>query len=145
MKIQQIFFSIPQKATPEEINQKEEEAKEALKRITKGEEFEELISKFSRNPSVRVEKDCGFFKRGELLPPLEKAAFSLKEGGVSSIIRSPLGYHIIKVLEKKGAKPRPLKEVEDKIYDLLFQGEIEKEFDRFMKDLRKETLIEIRL
>ena len=42
------------------------------------------------------------------MPELEEAAFKLKAGEISDLIRSPEGFHILRVMEKKGGEPKPL-------------------------------------
>jgi len=46
-----------------------------------------------------------------LIPELEEVAFKLEEGQISEVIRSPHGFHILRLLERKGGTPQPFAEV----------------------------------
>jgi len=75
---------------------------ELRKRIMNGESFETLAILYSEGPSASNGGEIGFLGKGELDPEYAKAAFSLKEGGVSKIIKSEFGYHIIQLIERRG-------------------------------------------
>ena len=73
----------------------------AQARIAAGERFEKIAFELSEDPSAKDSGDIGFISRGAIgLPEFESAAFSLDAGAVSSIAKSKLGYHLIKVVEK---------------------------------------------
>ncbi|MCF8303470.1 MAG: peptidylprolyl isomerase [Bacteroidales bacterium] len=72
-------------------------------RIINGESFSTLAVLYSQDKGTAKEGgDLGLVKRGELFPEVEAAAFRLKEGEVSNIVRSEVGYHIVKLLERRG-------------------------------------------
>lgn len=77
----------------------EQEAKELLDRLTKGESFAKLAMEKSLCPSKKSGGDLGTFGRGQMVKPFELAAFALQKGQVSSIIKTSFGYHVIKRLE----------------------------------------------
>lgn len=80
-----------------------EEAKAILDSIKAGADFAELAKKYSQDPgSASQGGDLGFVKRGVFYPEFESAAFSLSTGQMSGIVESPVGYHIIQLLEKRG-------------------------------------------
>ena len=64
---------------------------------------------------VRIGGDLGYFKKGELLPAFEKEALRLQVGEVSGIIRTDFGFHIIKLLDRKGGEPLPFEEIKEKV------------------------------
>jgi peptidyl-prolyl cis-trans isomerase SurA len=73
-----------------------------LMRAKAAEDFSELAKKYSEDPSANQGGDLGFLKKGEILPEFEMKAFSLKPGEISDLVQTSLGYHIIKLEEKKG-------------------------------------------
>lgn len=98
-------------------------AEALLEKINKGDDFEKLARAVSQDEATAGKGgDLGYFKKGDLIKPLEKAAFLLKKGQVSQPVKSGLGWHIIKVEDIKEARTRPLEEVRDKI-----EAEIRKE------------------
>lgn len=84
-----------------------EKAKEKITeirdRIIKGEDFATLAILYSEDESTASKGgEVGFSDRGDLDPDFEAAAFKLKEGDVSPVITSKYGYHIIKLIERRG-------------------------------------------
>ncbi len=74
------------------------------KRILDGENFNALAVLYSEGPSSTQGGDIGCAAKAELDPEYAKAAFSLKPGGISNIVESEYGYHIIKLYDRKDNK-----------------------------------------
>jgi peptidyl-prolyl cis-trans isomerase SurA len=71
--------------------------------ITKGENFATLANLYSMDPgSMTKGGDLGMVGRGETYTEFEAAAFSLKPGEVSPVIKTEKGYHIIQLIERRG-------------------------------------------
>ena len=82
---------------------------EAIKARTTKEDFGTLASQTSEDPGSKAKKgDLGFFGRGAMVKEFADAAFALPPGHISEIVKSPYGYHLIKVLEKKEAQEATL-------------------------------------
>ncbi len=71
------------------------------RRILDGEKFTTLAVLYSEGPSASKGGEIGFMGKGELDGEYAKAAFSLKAGGVSTIVESSFGYHIIQLIERR--------------------------------------------
>ena len=71
------------------------------RRILDGEKFTTLAVLYSEGPSASQGGELGFLGRAELDAEYAKAAFSLKEGGVSTIVESSFGYHLIQLIERR--------------------------------------------
>jgi peptidyl-prolyl cis-trans isomerase C len=73
-------------------------AQDLRKRILAGEDFAQLAEKESDDTgSAPKGGDLGFFHRGQMVPSFEQAAFALQPGDLSEPVKSPFGYHLIKV------------------------------------------------
>lgn len=84
-----------------------EKLEKILEMINNGESFDDLAKKYSQDPgSGSRGGDLGFTKRGDFVKEFEKVAFGLNEGEVSGIVESQFGFHIIKLIEKRGEKIR---------------------------------------
>lgn len=71
-------------------------------KLIEGADFAELAKEYSDGPSGVNGGNLGFFGKGMMVKPFETAAFALMPGEISEVIETQFGYHIIKVLEKKG-------------------------------------------
>jgi peptidyl-prolyl cis-trans isomerase SurA len=87
----------------EEMDATRERLKGLRQRIMNGENFAALATLYSEDPgSSRKGGDIGFVNRGQLYPEYEAAAFGLKKGEISDIVKSKAGYHIIQLIERRG-------------------------------------------
>ena len=77
----------------------EHEAKTVLDRLSKGEKFSNIAREVSLCPSRKQGGDLGTFTRGKMVKEFENAAFALQKGGISTVVKTKFGYHIIKRLE----------------------------------------------
>jgi peptidyl-prolyl cis-trans isomerase SurA len=78
-------------------------AKSLLDSLKNGADFGELARKYSDDPgSASDGGNLGWAKRGLFYPEFEAAAFSLNKGEISGIVKTPVGYHIIQLLDKRG-------------------------------------------
>ncbi|KKZ97611.1 MULTISPECIES: peptidylprolyl isomerase PrsA [Bacillus cereus group] len=92
----------------------ENEAKEIKKKLDAGASFEELAKQESQDLLSKDKGgDLGYFNSGRMAPEFETAAYKLKVGQISNPVKSPNGYHIIKLTDKKDLKPYD--EVKDSI------------------------------
>jgi peptidyl-prolyl cis-trans isomerase SurA len=93
------------------------------KRIVAGEKFAKVAAEVSEDPgSANSGGDLGFFRRGQMEPALEDAAFDLPPGRLSQPVRTPYGWHLVETIERDtvrspagvdslGADGKPLVEV----------------------------------
>jgi peptidyl-prolyl cis-trans isomerase SurA len=80
-----------------------EKAVAILDSIKAGEDFAKLAKKYSDDPGSAAQGgDLGFVKKGVFYPEFEEAAFKLNPNELSGIVESPVGFHIIQMLERRG-------------------------------------------
>jgi parvulin-like peptidyl-prolyl isomerase len=70
-------------------------AEDLLARVKAGESFEELARTHSDCPTAEKGGDLGFFKKGRMVKPFEDAAFTLNVDGISGVVETKFGYHLI--------------------------------------------------
>ena len=145
VQVQQIFFTVARDSSKEQIAGVEKEAQAVLEKAKKGEDFSELARKYSRSPEAKDGGVLGYFKQKELLPELDEAVFQMKIGEISRLVRSPDGFHILRVMDRKGGEPKPFLDVQNRLREEMMQAESEKQFKQWMKDLKEKAYIEIKL
>jgi parvulin-like peptidyl-prolyl isomerase len=94
----------------------EAEAQAALARLKAGEPFEKVARAISKDPATAVRGGkLAPFRRGTLVPEFEDAAFRLKVGETSGIVKTQFGFHIIRKLGEKMLPPRTLADAKEEI------------------------------
>ncbi|MFZ2323316.1 MAG: peptidylprolyl isomerase [Ignavibacteriaceae bacterium] len=74
-----------------------------LDSIKAGKDFAEMAKKYSDDPGSAAQGgDLGFVKRGVFYPEFEEVAYKLNVGQISGVVESPVGFHIIQLLERRG-------------------------------------------
>lgn len=110
-----ILFKLAATDSEELQQQQMEKAQEVLAKAQEGDDFAELAKEFSEGPTGPNGGDLGFFSKGQMVPEFENAVFSLQPGGISEIVKTAFGYHIIKLEEITEASTTPLENVKDAI------------------------------
>ncbi|MBW1666830.1 MAG: peptidylprolyl isomerase [Deltaproteobacteria bacterium] len=138
-----IFLGLKEGKNPEKVRELYAKAQGLVERLRAGEDFVEMARRFSEGPGAEEGGDLGIFKVDQLEPGLRKVVTSLPEGGISDPIIVPAGIQIIKLVKKKGGKQRPLSEVRDAIYSILYQEEVNKRYNSWIKELRENSYTRI--
>jgi peptidyl-prolyl cis-trans isomerase SurA len=105
--LQHILVLVPQQATPEQIDTRRRRALLALSELRKGTAFAEVSATFSEAPDALQGGNLGWRAAGRLPSLFLEALEKLKPGEVSDILRSPNGFHIVKLLEKRSKDKAP--------------------------------------
>ncbi len=138
VQVAHIVFRLDQDAPPDKVVATTAKAQELYERIKKGADFAALAKQYSEDPSGANGGDLGWFKPGELLDDLEKAAARLKVGEVSEPVRTKVGLHLLKVEAREGAAHQNLDELSDQIKQQLYNAALEERFQKWLtEDLRK--------
>ena len=140
-----ILFVIPKDATPDEVKEIKKKCQTVLEKIKGGSDFGEMALLYSQDTSSKDMGDLGYFKKGELVPAFEREALRLKIGEVSGIVRTEFGFHIIKLLDRKGLEPLPFEEVKERIQTDYYESEMEKAYKQYLSTLKEKSIIEIKL
>lgn len=119
----------------------EEDAKMVLSELEQGKDFAELAKKYSTDEITSSNGgDLGYFGKGRMVPEFEEAAFKLKTGEISDIVKSEFGYHIIKVTGQRSSLT--LDDVKDYIKNNLISSKKEEKFNDLLDEWEKKSKIE---
>jgi foldase protein PrsA len=124
----------------------EDEAKKMLERVKAGENINELALQYSVDPTAKENKGViDYFRKGEMVQAFETAAFALKPGEISDLVKTDYGFHIIKLEDKKfeklddiaaELKTSMIKDKKDKTYQgLLVEMRTKAEIKKYPKNL----------
>jgi len=141
VNIGHILLKLPPDAEDEEI----EKAKATLRKVREQKaDFRELAKKHSACDSAAQGGDLGFHGRGQLYPPLEAAAFKLKENEISQPVVTREGVHLIKLYERrpKGFIPS-FDEIKHQVEQVMKMQQAEKIYQAYADELKQKANIEI--
>jgi len=96
-----ILVSIPEAASPESIKKAENKARNILKELQGGADFKQVAIRESDGQQALEGGNLGWRKAGQLPTLFAAAVARMKKGDVSDIIRSPSGFHIIKLMDSR--------------------------------------------
>ena len=117
----------------------ESEAIDVINMLNDGDDFAELAKNKSTGPSGPSGGDLGWFKRGQMVPPFEKAAFSLNKNEISQRpVQTQFGWHVIKIFDKRIPQAPSYESMKSKLIQDLERKIVSKK----IQDLRNDALIE---
>jgi peptidyl-prolyl cis-trans isomerase SurA len=142
-KLAQILIAVPPDASAAQVEAAQKKAKQVHRLLEKGGDFAFLASQYSDDDSKTKGGELGYFKPDDLLDPIAKGIANVKPGGISPVIRTKYGFHIIKVEEHEQPGEKPLAEVKGQIRDKLMTEQAKAEFQTWVdKDLVKNHYVE---
>jgi peptidyl-prolyl cis-trans isomerase SurA len=102
--VSHILVRVPENARPDQIQERQERAEQALARLKSGSDFRQVAATFSESPDALQGGDMGW-RDGDRLPTLFFDALrNMKGGELSGVLRSPNGFHILKLNERRGGQ-----------------------------------------
>ena len=130
--------------SPDEVGDARAKGREVTALLKQGESFEDLALHYSDGPTASRGGRLGLVRQGELLPAIERGVSNLVPGGISDIIESPEGLHVVRLDDKKPKQFQPFEEVRQEIQALVFQQKSEDMFQSWLADLKNKAYIEIK-
>jgi peptidyl-prolyl cis-trans isomerase SurA len=140
-----IVIQVPKSATKPQEEEARKRAEDLSRRARAGEDFVALAKKHSEGPSKAEGGDVGFFKRGEMVGAFDKVAFTLKPGEISEPVRSPFGWHVIQVVERRASATKPFEQVREELRDRLWREQMQHHTEQYVAELRKRALVDVKV
>ena len=137
-----ILFKI-NASDPSDVKDKKRKDLEVLRnKIKNGEDFSGMAKEYSEGPTNVKGGDLGYFGRGQMVKPFDEVAFGLKDGGLSDIVETQFGYHLIKVIDHKEARLLPFEEAKANITTYLKSKQEQEYLQKYLGELKIATKIE---
>jgi peptidyl-prolyl cis-trans isomerase SurA len=109
-RLAHILVSVPEAASPEQVQAARQRAEDILARLREGADFEQTAIAESDGQQALSGGDLGWRKTGQLPSFFSGTVDKLKQGQVSDLIRSPSGFHIIKIMDIRGDERHLIKQ-----------------------------------
>lgn len=121
-----------EKLSEEKIKEVKNKAQNILEQAKSGVDFSYLAKTYSDDTSAQNGGDLGFFMKGQMVEPFEKAAYGLKVGEITTdLVETDYGYHIIKKTDEKYEDFDTVKE------ELAYTLEYEKQHEKLDELIKK--------
>jgi len=141
VRLAQILLRLPENASAADVKRTLAQAQELSQKLDRGENFEVLAKEFSQDLTT---KDAGglldWLNESDLTQQFRTAVAGLKVNSVSKPIRSPFGYQLIKVVDRKPPSTIPLSEAREAIAKALRDTRTEQNRNNYLEDLKKAKL-----
>ncbi len=140
--------NLPEFEKPEQVRVRQivvataAEAQRAMEALRAGADFAAVAKQKSTAPEAEKGGDLGYFSRGDM-PAEFNVVFVLPKGGISRIVKSPYGYHIFKLEDKRKAGRIGLDEAYQGIEEKLRRQKENKRYKAWFTELRSRTKIEV--
>ena len=139
--VRHILIKLSEVVSEKDARHRMEDLKE---RLENGEKFEDLAKQYSEDGSASNGGDLGWVNPGDTVPEFEKTMTALAPGEISAIIKTPFGFHIMQVVErrsqdmsKEAARLKARQEIRARKSDEAFQD--------WVRELRDRAFVELRL
>ena len=131
-----ILIELEEGADAAAVQKAESEAAALLDQIKQGEDFAALAKAHSKDPgSAEAGGDLGYFETGVMEEAFDEAVFSLAVGEVSELVRTPFGFHIIKLTEVREPVGKSFEEARSEIEQSYLKSEAERLFYEYAEQL----------
>ncbi len=144
LRARHIVIQVPEGGGAEGEESARIKAAELAARARAGEDFAELARRYSDSPSKAEGGDVGFFRRGDMVAPFERAVFAMKPGEVSEPVRTPFGWHVILLVEQRAVMPADFEKVREELRDRLIREQMKQLTEQYLDELRRQATIEIK-
>jgi peptidyl-prolyl cis-trans isomerase SurA len=138
-----IFLMRKNMKSEEEMRELYKKAQDISAKLKAGADFSQMAANYSEGPGAKQGGDLGQFTVDHLEVGLKSVVEALPEGGISDPLVRPNGIQIIKVVKKQTGKVRPLEEMKEAIYGILYQEEVNRRYQIWLTELRNSAYVRI--
>lgn len=140
-----ILMRPPEQSTPDQLADFKAKVSKLQAELAQGADFGAYALKYSDDKGA-PDGNLGCFGRGQMVEAFEEAAFALPVGGVSPVVQTEFGFHIIKVKERKESSEgcttqEQLRPFQNEVY----QEELDQQMNVWLDELREKAFVDVRL
>ncbi len=118
-------------------------AEEVLVKLKAGEAFEVLAEQYSEDPNFSSGGALGTFKSGEFLPEIEQSISDLKVGQTTGIVKTKLGYHIVKLIGKKLTPDPKFEKEKERLKSKVLEYSFKRQLKIWLQNKKDEAFVRI--
>jgi peptidyl-prolyl cis-trans isomerase SurA len=145
LRVRHIFLPLPEGATAAEEARVRAQGEKVLQRLKTGEDFGKVAREVSKGPSAEDGGDLGWLRRGTIQKALEDAAFALKDGQISGLVRAGPGLHVLKVDGRRRGGERSFEDAKEEIRTRLLDEQVAQTRQQYLEELRRSAAIEVKI
>lgn len=139
----QILVSVPQSPTPDQVTQAQSEAQQIYQQLQEGADFQQLAAAESDDAQALQGGDLGWRQAAQIPSIFADVLPDLSKGEVSEPIRSPSGFHLVKLLDTRGGDSGQMSR--DQASQAIFQRKVNDELEAWTQEIRASAYIDNRL
>lgn len=140
-RIGQILIALPEAASPEQIEAAQAKAEQILSDLRQGGNFRRIAAARSDGREALDGGEIGWRSAAQLPSLFADAVLRLEPGQTTDIIRSPAGFHILTVFDRRGGAT----DNREAVREALFRRKVEEEWELWLRRLRDEAYVDIRI
>ncbi len=145
VRIRHIFLRWGDSPDPRERQRVLEAARAARKRVADGESFEKVAKELSQGPTAASGGDLGEMSQQQMLPELAKGIEGLTPGQLTAPLETDSGVHVVLLEDRRKKASTAYAEARNRIYQELYQKEVEAQMKVWLEELRKQAAVSIKL
>jgi peptidyl-prolyl cis-trans isomerase SurA len=139
-----IFIKMPKDATTAQLDALNARVETIWKETQGPADFAVLAGTYTEDATAKDGGSLGVFKKGDMQGEFVQLLERLKPGEVSGIIRTPSGFHIVKLEERIPGRVKSFEEVKPEIEERLYKKKSDERFNQWLAEMKKEATVEIR-
>ncbi|MEO5345010.1 MAG: peptidylprolyl isomerase [Magnetococcus sp. YQC-9] len=144
VKARHILLKISEGSGADEERRVMEKIQAIRQQIIHGADFREMAHKVSQDGSAKDGGDLGWFGPGMMVAPFEEAAFRLRPNELSHPVRTPFGWHLIVVEDRRELSPDSLEAQNRELEERLMESKLQARYNQWLRDLRLRAFVEYR-
>ena len=143
--LRQILVAVPDKASDDDVATKKRVAAKVVELARGGTSFTELAKQYSDDDGTKSSGgDLGWVGKGVLVDALDEAMAQMEPGDVRGPIRTDRGWVVLQMVERKSGDVKPYEEIKEQLRKQLYDQQVEKAQQSWLRELRKKAHVDVR-